>query len=61
MGKNDITWSQANSTDVPPDPKCKQAEEPTYLSLNIGDLSDGESWNNIAYLIIFFSIKLAYF
>jgi hypothetical protein len=33
LGKNDVTWGQANSTGVPPDPKSKQSRV-TNLSLN---------------------------
>jgi hypothetical protein len=35
VGKNDITWGQANSTGVPPNQKVNKAEELTYISTNI--------------------------
>ncbi len=34
-GKKDVTRGQANSTGVPPDQKIDNAEELTYLSINI--------------------------
>ncbi len=35
LGKNDVTWGQANSTGMPPNHKVNKAEEPTYLSMNM--------------------------
>jgi hypothetical protein len=35
LGKNGITWDQANSTGMPPDRKVNKAEELTYISTNI--------------------------
>jgi hypothetical protein len=35
VGKNDITWGQANSTGVPPNKKVNKAEELTNLSPHI--------------------------
>jgi len=37
LGKNDVTWWQANSTGVPPDQKkVNKVEKQAYLSTNIG-------------------------
>jgi hypothetical protein len=35
LGKNDITWGQANSTSVPANQKVNKPEELTYLSTYI--------------------------
>ncbi len=35
VDKNDVTWGQANSTGMPPNPKVNKADKLTYLSTNI--------------------------
>jgi hypothetical protein len=48
MGKNDVTWRQANSTGVPPDQKSKQS----YPYTNIGLINKLWSHNFANFVLI---------
>ncbi len=37
LGRNNITRGLANKTGIPNNQKVNKAEEPTYLTINIGD------------------------